>query len=92
MLLNACGRLSAICFVAPYEALVLFPYNYNDKSIRRTAVQNNKNHRKNKNATANLVNLLCRIHLLLHVFIKQFVVTNCSKERSGSIVTKTLKN
>jgi len=23
---------------------------------------------------------------------KQFVVTNCSKERSGSIVTKTLKN
>ena len=26
------------------------------------------------------------------VFIKQFVVTNCSKERSGSIVTKTLKN
>ena len=24
--------------------------------------------------------------------IKQFVVTNCSKERSGSIVTKTLKN
>ena len=24
--------------------------------------------------------------------IKQFVVTNCSKERPGSIVTKTLKN
>ena len=27
-----------------------------------------------------------------YLFIKQFVVTNCSKERSGSIVTKTLKN
>ena len=26
------------------------------------------------------------------VVIKQFVVTNCSKERPGSIVTKTLKN
>ena len=25
-------------------------------------------------------------------FIKQFVVTNCSKERPGSIVNKTLKN
>ena len=25
-------------------------------------------------------------------FIKQFVVTNCSKERPGSIETKTLKN
>jgi len=24
--------------------------------------------------------------------IKQFMVTNCSKERPGSIVTKTLKN
>jgi len=24
--------------------------------------------------------------------VKQFVVTNCSKERLGSIVTKTLKN
>ena len=24
--------------------------------------------------------------------IKQFVVTNCSKERPGSMVTKTLKN
>ena len=24
--------------------------------------------------------------------IKQFVITNCSKERPGSIVTKTLKN
>ena len=24
--------------------------------------------------------------------IKEFVVTNCSKERSGSIVTKTLKS
>ena len=26
------------------------------------------------------------------IVIKQFVVTNCSKKRSGSIVTKTLKN
>ena len=26
------------------------------------------------------------------ILIKQFVVTNCSKERPGSIVTKTLKN
>ena len=26
------------------------------------------------------------------VSVKQFVVTNCSKERPGSIVTKTLKN
>ena len=25
-------------------------------------------------------------------FIKQFVVTNCSKERPGSMVTETLKN
>ena len=29
---------------------------------------------------------------LIALYIKQFVVTNCSKERSGSIVTKTLKN
>jgi len=26
------------------------------------------------------------------VVFKQFVITNCSKERAGSIVTKTLKN
>ena len=26
------------------------------------------------------------------MLIKQFVVTNCSKEQSGSIVTETLKN
>ena len=26
------------------------------------------------------------------IIIKQFVVTNCSKERPGSIVTETLKN
>ena len=29
---------------------------------------------------------------ILTVLIKQFVVTNCSKERPGSIVTETLKN
>ena len=28
----------------------------------------------------------------LTVVVKQFVVTNCSKERPGSIETKTLKN
>ena len=27
-----------------------------------------------------------------NIYIKQFVVTDCSKERPGSIVTKTLKN
>ena len=31
-----------------------------------------------------------KIHITFK--IKQFVVTNCSKERPGSIVTKTLKN
>ena len=34
-------------------------------------------------------NLSFRNHVAM---IKQFVVTNCSKERSGSIVTKTLEN
>jgi len=28
----------------------------------------------------------------LSIYFKQFVITNCSKERPGSIVTKTLKN
>ena len=30
--------------------------------------------------------------LLLSALVKQFVVTNCSKERSGSIVNETLKH
>ena len=30
--------------------------------------------------------------IFLVLMIKQFVVTNCSEERPGSIVTKTLKN
>ena len=29
---------------------------------------------------------------ILYNLVKQFMVTNCSKERPGSIVTKTLKN
>ena len=34
-----------------------------------------------------IIALQCRI-----VLVKQFVVTNCRKERPGSIATKTLKN
>ena len=31
-------------------------------------------------------------NMMHNLFVKQFVVTNCSKERPGSIVTKILKN
>ena len=41
---------------------------------------------KNKNKVSNYKNTQN------NSLIKQFVVTSCSKERPGSIVTKTLKN
>ena len=34
---------------------------------------------------------MLKFDLAKEVIIKQFVVTNCSKEQPGSIVTKTLK-
>ena len=38
------------------------------------------------------VSSIFKRHFLADPYIKQFVVTKCSKERPGSIVTKTLKN
>ena len=49
-------------------------------------------HQVNGNNVGKTVDKLYQNVLWLKKTIKQFVVTNCSKERPGSIVTKTLKN
>ena len=49
-----------------------------------------------KTTAGTLTNLILvvggRVMLQRNISVKQFVVTNCSKERPGSIVSKTLKN